>query len=337
MNNYRITSVIALNALLVTALSYAGMSVAFAAPETPRCLSYLTVGDSACDTTPELEEEIVLDDVKEKPQDDAEMTFDEKVDDFLDNHGKPPREFVEFNLDPTLDNALRWAQKNREMMSRNKKIAAAWGQAKTILNEKEKEGEELPEFNELPEIPDYGVELPKGFKSFMDQPQYGTVDSKSSSGGAVSALSIGGGGVPTTSSSGINLNASNAANGRIGGAVLNQAVVDGLRIPISISYYFSDVEFCEDCADFEKGFAPMIEQFGDKVNVTCVDMTRAKIARNITERINCTWRPLIRGEMNARGINQVPALIIERHMAGRSEELVSGTTDMNKIREILSK
>jgi hypothetical protein len=51
------------------------------------------------------------------------------VQQFLDNHGKPPREFAEFYVNPTPENAQRWVAAFRAQQAKANAIAAAWREA----------------------------------------------------------------------------------------------------------------------------------------------------------------------------------------------------------------
>ena len=184
-------------------LSFYG--TAHAQPE-ERCLNYWSVGMSGCDgkTAPKNaapapkvvvpEEEEPAPQTREKkepieqpfqeaqkqreqqeqePQESAEEPMDERIDDFLENYGKPPKEFVAFNLDPTLENALRWAKKYNEMIERSRKLSAAWSQAQAVYKMYEDRGAQppTPEFlDPMPDVPDYGLPLSPAFADAFAPP-----------------------------------------------------------------------------------------------------------------------------------------------------------------------
>lgn len=55
------------------------------------------------------------------------------VQSFLDNHGKPPREFAEFYVNPTPENARRWVEAFRAQQTKANAMAEAWRQAEQAL------------------------------------------------------------------------------------------------------------------------------------------------------------------------------------------------------------
>lgn len=82
------------------------------------CMDYSTVGSGLCrpdDPVPEAP-------ARNQPKVDP-------VKEFLENHGKPPREFVEFYLNPTPENAQKWNQSFREQQMKVSQVAAAWQNA----------------------------------------------------------------------------------------------------------------------------------------------------------------------------------------------------------------
>lgn len=172
-----------------------------------RCLNYWSVGMSGCDGKPTIKKEVaepqlIVPEKKEpkqppreakKPidqpfqeaqkqrekqatqeaQEKAEKPMEERIDDFLENYGKPPKEFVAFNLEPTLENALRWAKKYNEMIERSRKLSAAWSQAQAVYKMYEDRGAQppTPEFLEpMPDVPDYGLPLSPAFADAFAPP-----------------------------------------------------------------------------------------------------------------------------------------------------------------------
>jgi hypothetical protein len=108
------------------------IGVAQAAPSTDRytvCNDYYTVGASPCrakaSTPVARPAKAALNAAQQAPK----ITAADPVQQYLDNHGKPPREFVEFYLNPTPENANTWVQTFRAQQARANAVSQAWQQA----------------------------------------------------------------------------------------------------------------------------------------------------------------------------------------------------------------
>jgi len=261
------------------------------------CVDYKTVGMTNCEPT----EEVSLTPPPALPE--PELTLDQKVDQYLEDYGKPPREFVEFSLEPTLENALKWAKKNQEIKERNRSISKAWGQAEAIINEYKKHNMEIPGFkyeSDLPPVPDFGV--PTNSQLFMQERRKSSV-------------------VPSTS-----------IGRNIGEGIKTKDLLAEAEGKINISYYFSAE--CAFCKKFEPGFSNVLQELGkDKVTVICVDMTPSgsKIS-NVNGKIDCRWRPLLPGEAKDFEIVSTPTLIIDW---GGKISKVEGYVPEDKLRKFL--
>ena len=321
------------------------------------CLSYLQVGDSPCDpvskTTVEdggilppplapLEDVVEPNPVpkeeqKEPMYESKEKPLNDRIEEYMEDYGKPPREFVAFNLEPTLENALKWAKKYREMMERNRKLTAAWGQAQTILNEMEDSGMEVPGYEPMPEIPDYGVGLSEGFKNFADsmpsqQTDYTGIAANSNARQGAPTVGFAQGDTGLAIGQNQDSSAVNTGSSDLFGESLTPPEKQQ-QGPVEVSYYFSAE--CPYCKKFETGFKGLIEEMGREVNVTCVDMTPSERKReNIHGKIDCAWRAAVPGEATALGVNSTPTLIIDRKM-GQGLEKVEGLVDISKLKAFL--
>ena len=100
---------------------------------------------------------------KEDPaKTDAEKKEEElqkKIDKFYSRYNKPPEEFVRFQLDPTVENALSWAQKYNEMISQGDKLAKAWDLAQQLYTNYIAKGIAVPD-SVLKENADKLADLP---------------------------------------------------------------------------------------------------------------------------------------------------------------------------------
>lgn len=287
----------------------------------PRCIDYTSIGMSSCK---EHVEEAAISSTTvvtppavvefQKPSKDVSKTLDERIDDFLENHGKPPREFVAFSLEPTLENALIWAQKNKEIIARNKQLADAWNQAQLILDARQKVGAEVPPLpEELMPVPD--------FKPVAQSEIEALAPYLSKQSGDSANLRLGAAGNLTNNQS--------VVGGRIGGGFDIQAKDQ----PISISYYFSAE--CPYCKKFEGELKSVMKDMKGRLEVTCVDMTPSGQAEaNVLGKIDCAWRPLEVGEMERMGIKSTPSLIVDRHQGGAVER-VTGFVDAKSLKDYL--
>lgn len=301
---------------------------------TETCLDYYRVGTTACANQldeAEPESRRVEPDVSKtmhvmpeaEPLSEEDM-LEQKVDEFLEGYGKPPREYVRFNLNPTLENALIWAQKFEEMNNRSRAVSNAWGQAQEILQKRRDQGLDLPEFERDAEVPDY-TKVGEGAQNrWLPLPP--NVDGPP----ALGFNSVGNNGI-VEQNSGLNIRAESLTNGSIGGAIEQELREQG---PIEISYYFSAQ--CPYCKKFEPQLQSLIRELGEeRVKVTCVDVTPTdRNKENIFGKIDCKWRSVAGGEMQVFGIQSTPTLLIDKG-DGNSLKKVEGLVDMNQLRSFL--
>ena len=274
------------------------------AAEQPRCLNYHTPGVTDCqvvaapvsDSIPQLPK--LKPAKKAEPEPPAQPTLDDRVEEFMQDYGKPPREFVAFSLEPTLENALIWAQKYRDMMERNQRLTQAWQQAQQILAAREESGAKLPELpNELPPVPDFSPLA-------LQEKQAAQMREMQARGSSRQA-----------DASAISRNINKVQDGRIGGP-------DNTLPVINVNYYFSAE--CPFCQKFEKEFDKVIKNMDGSLAVTCVDMTPSgQAASNIHGKLECEWRPVQLGEAQRFGVESTPTLIIDRGL-GTALERVAG-------------
>jgi thiol-disulfide isomerase/thioredoxin len=315
------------------------------------CLSYLQVGASSCDQqvsgtivseggilpAPTVAEEDVMEVERSPEPQPKEITLDDRIDEYMDSYGKPPREFVAFNLEPTLENALKWAKKYKDLTERNQKLTAAWGQAQTILSEMEGKGLEVSGYEPMPEIPDYGVGVSGGFAAFADnlpsqQNDYDGIAAKSNARQGAPSIGFS----ENDSSLGItsrkDSSAVNTGKNDLYGESLTPPPKEDKGV-VEVSYYFSAE--CPYCARFEESFKGLVQELDHQIKVTCVDMTPSKRTKaNIHGKIDCSWRAAIPGEAKALGVMSTPTLIVDRKI-GQGLEKVEGLVDMGKLKAFL--
>ncbi|MFZ2619948.1 MAG: thioredoxin family protein [Alphaproteobacteria bacterium] len=351
--------------LLVLLSGTAGL--AYAADKYTPCLDYFTVGPSGCGpvkpkkqsptTAPEASlpppvlEEAPTPAPSLAP---APKTLDQKVDEFLENHGKPPREFVEFNLEPTLQNALKWVHAYNKMMDRNMQLTRAWTQAEKIYDQANSQGQDLTQTVEskyaLPDVPDYGVPVPE-FNFLQDKMKDALANTPRALPGGIAPMGIQQAQPaipqPTAASLGniSGLDLGKAMQGILPADQNPAAALTAARAPrpdgriganvgaIHIDYYFSAE--CEYCKKFEPEFKQLMTELGDKVEVTCVDATPSgQSIANINGKLDCAWRAVTPGEIQKMGIKATPSLMVSRG-PGMPLERVSGYVEPEKLKNYL--
>lgn len=347
--------------IVITALFAASLPILSQA-QGDVCLDYWSVGMSGCagakkkeepkDDYKELlkmmmkaqageEKEEVAPEVEIVAPTPKKKNLEVRVQEFLDNYEKPPKEFVAFNLEPTMENALKWVQKYNEMIDRNKKLTKAWGQAQQVYNQHKRSGklDELPQLDEpAMEVPDYGVAAPKADMAEIDRisemlrqagdPLMGKAEPSALPMQNNNPLA---GSQVTANSGGVSLEiGQQRQHGNIAGSVER---IGGAE-PIRISYYFSAE--CPYCQKFEPNFQKLIREMGDELDVTCVDMTPSgQQIENIHGKVDCSWRPLMPGEMKSYGVKSTPTLLVSRGN-GKPIERISGYVGYDRLKEYLT-
>jgi len=310
------------------------------------CLDYWLKGPSACKEDPKEKNRILIKGGKNVninvAKDQARTAYEEdlniQIDKFLANYGKPPREFVAFHLDPSMENAVRWVRKFNEQHERTMKVAVAWKQADKLFKQYKATGEILlpadsgvseaqikylkkafeEDISDLPEVKGFGVDLPGDWDEDRLSRDYNKLDykeedlasaaSKLSNTGSASAFSLG------ATEQKIAKQAQQAkANGY---AEKKEKAAKPEKL--EISYYFSAK--CPFCQKFEPELNDAIAEYGkENVSLTCVDMTPGdRNPANIKGKVDCKWRPLLAGEMKQFGVKKTPTLLVKR---GKSKGL----------------
>lgn len=359
-----------------------------------KCISYWNSGALDCEEKEEKQElppQVIIQQpvtptvVVPKPEPKKELSEKEKleiqveqeVDEFLDNHGKPPREFARFMINPTLENALIWAQKYDDMLKRTKETTEAWMKAQYILKEKEAGNlnVEIPELpNQRRAVPDYGVEwssedkkFHQASEQFVEQSVLGGITAAPSDDGRISGFREQPQPQPTQQAFSANTisnpeqnmaemfavleqlqkqeDAKNnvgkmlvsgakpkpVASGNVKELLPNSAMVEDGKI--HVNYYFS--ADCPYCKKFEPGLQNIIEDLGDKIQVTCVDMTPGKkVDINIYGKVDCDWRPLMPDEMSTFSIKSTPTILVN-FPGKRAVERLEGSVSEENLRTYL--
>ncbi len=330
------------------------------------CLSYYTVGDSdGCQ--PEQEEAPVsaapsptaVAPEPEEPAETGPRPLKERIDEYLADHGKPPREYVSFYLEPTIENAIKWVHTYNEILERNKRITYAWGQAEQIYDTAKAAGADTSQLDNPEDgaVVDFGVAV-EGYTRPEGLPQPGEENNLGPQPlGPTQNTVIGGITVPQPPSRAPGLGNLADLNPNIplpagtNGDILPPPAAAfaaaarqpaprkkvesiGGAAPTEITYYFS--ADCPFCQKFEPGFNDLIADMGSSVDVTCVDMTPTGARQsNINGKVNCAWRPPGLGEISRLGITKTPSVTIQRPGGGALERVV-GYVEPSRLRTYLN-
>lgn len=376
--------------LLVFIIAVVISGNSYARGKDQKCLSYWSVGAAACKKVEEPKEETppppppvviqqpqqpspVVELKVEKPLSEKEkldIQVEKEVDDFLENHGKPPREFARFMINPTLENALVWAQKYNDMLKRTEETTVAWMKATHILEEKEAGNlnADIPTLgNKRRVVPDYGLKWDTEAGTFLTTKEReensgltgnseyisddgritAPVQQPTQEDFAEQAKELG----ETPEEQLKNMFAlmqqakqqeQNAiksdkkanipsAGGDINKLLPNSEGVDDGKI--HVNYYFSAE--CPYCKKFEPEFQKVINELGRNIEVTCVDMTPSnKDIVNIYGKVDCEWRPLMPDEMRTFGVKSTPTLLV-RFPDKSNPEKLEGFVSATNLRTYL--
>lgn len=257
------------------------------------CIDYYTVGESSCRpaaSTPvyrpgQVQQPTLL----SPPAAPQSFTDPEqaKVDKYLENYGKPPREFVEFYLNPTPENAVKWVAAYQQLVQRGKALSEAWNQADELYQQGRVALPAADE-NSLPPVTDFGPLLQKAPAANLQSSQIETQDAPRPQ-KTVATESI--------------------------GAFSPESPVISASKGVDVTYYFSAT--CPYCAQLTPQLADIYEKMPSKFAFTCVDVTPLGATTkpqkaNIEGKLPCQWRLPRPQEIENMGIRQTPTLVIRR-------------------------
>ena len=259
----------------LVAFVLASSGFAEAAPK--ECINYYTVGESSCEATPQ---PAVAPSAPELLAPQAEVSEEVKVDEFLANYGKPPREFVQFYMNPTADNARKWVEAYQQIMQKSQNISQMWADAERLYQQPEAK------------VPPRRVAPALGAAAAV-QPVAATSPS-----------------LPVTQASPMaNFGALTGVQSlpKAGGILPQES-------PLKVTYYFSQV--CPFCARMTPELSVITKNYAGKLEFTCVDVTpfSGAVAPNpayLRDKLACQWRLPQADELQREGVAQTPTLLIQ--------------------------
>ncbi|MCP4354913.1 MAG: hypothetical protein GY793_04635 [Proteobacteria bacterium] len=306
------------------------------------CLDYWLKGPSACKQQQNKNKVTINGNItagkikKTKGRIKYERNLNVKIDKFIAGYGKPPREFIAFHLDPTMENAIRWVKKFNEDHERTMKIAVAWKQADELFRSYRDTGElTLPaesgvtvqqlsylrealdeEASDLPKVKGFGVNIEGDWDEDRLSRNYTTLKfkekdfakaaSKLSNTGKESSFSLG--------SLSKKVGFKTASNTKIKETTkvkTKQKVKTGNQFPLEVSYYFS--KKCAFCVKYTESIKTAVKNIGSKnIKLTCVDMTPGAKDPSNKGSLDCKWRPVTKKELKKFGVKRTPSMIVKR-------------------------
>ena len=275
-------------------LSLLSLDVVWAAEEV--CIDYYTVGESKCQ--PAASTPIAMPEGGNGPQlaGPSSSKKTDPVEDYLANYGKPPREFVEFYLNPTAENAQKWVTTYQGILQRGQELSRAWGDAEELYK--------------------------SGISPTVVSPKLAAQPVQSQ------------GAVPVTeklapSSSVVSFGAFAPGSSSVSDGL------GGVRMaPIGVTYYYSQT--CPYCTRLTPELSLLSKEMSSKLELTCVDVTPLGVSSRpdegfITSKLPCKWRLPEQGEVESVGVRQTPTLMIQKE--GKSPMKLSGYVPLAQLRK----
>lgn len=265
----------------------------------PTCVNYYTIGESDC--RPAASTPVATPQSESPPRLLTPQQTETEVDKYLANYGKPPREFVEFYLNPTQENATKWVKAYQDLLQKGRTLSEAWTQADAQLK--------------------------------ATDPLYQSPVSQAPA--AAPSLSAPLNQAAPASNLALPVSPSQARFGAFAGdstAPTSGAV--GVRPKqVKMTYYFSKT--CPYCAKMTPELSILSRDMAGKLELTCVDVTplgptmRPEPA-NISAQLNCKWRLPEDGEVERESVRQTPTLVINKE--GESPLRFSGYVPLAQLR-----
>ncbi len=273
---------------LFTANSYA---------QEKECIDFYAVGESKCDPAPKAQPE-----ASGAPQlivPAAEKTEQQKVDEYLENYGKPPREFVEFYMNPTPENAKKWVKAYQGALQKSQSLSQMWEDAERL----------------------YGQQ---GAAPALRRPTV-TVPATTSQPGASTSSQ------PALPSAQLSQQGNFGAFNGVAPVVPANGVLPQDR-GLKLTYYFSQT--CPFCARMTPELSILTSKYSGKLEFTCVDVTpfsgaAAPNPAYLRDKLACQWRLPEGDELQREGVTQTPTLLVQP--GGKPQVKLSGYMSQEQL------
>lgn len=334
------------------------------------CLNYWSVGPSGCDGSnppppvalPRAPAQPQIPSIPQAapPPAISQAKPMDPVEEFYQTYDKPPRAFVEFQINPTPANAVAWVKEYQDIINKSSQTADAWRQAESAFDQYAQTGRLPDEFSQalsnqerqqvltiiqgldadsqnpntqlppaLRPSPSAST-LPQAFQNAVRGVPMNTHSNAPTQSPTANPLAALNRGSLTDKKAAVN------SGGTLSMAALNRGedIASGGDV-IKVNYYFSAV--CPFCRKFEPELARVQQQFTTKrLDITCVDMTPGeRVPSNKQAHIDCQWRPLGPGEKDANQVRATPSLVIDFGPT-KSLELVEGYVDSAQLLSYLN-
>ncbi|TKW60918.1 MAG: conjugal transfer protein TraF [Blastochloris viridis] len=266
--------------------------------EDKECINFYTVGDSKCEPATKATEPSSNAPTLLKPT--TAKSDDQKVDEYLENYGKPPREFVEFYMNPTPDNAKKWVEAYQGIVQKSQDLSKMWEDAERLYTQQGAEPALRRPATVVPAVTPQPTTHP--------QPAVTVPSAQASPLGNFGGLNA----VPVAAQT---------------GGVMPQD--QGLKL----TYYFSQV--CPYCARMTPELSVLTNNYSGKLEFTCVDVTpfsgaTAPNPAYLRDKLACQWRLPGEGELQREGVNQTPTLLVQQ--GGKAQVKLSGYMSQEQLK-----
>lgn len=258
------------------------------------CVDYYALGESPCNAPAVPTPTIIIQQNAASTQASTPLPPKSEVDQYLENYGKPPREFVEFYLNPTPENAMKWVSTYNSLIQRGQALSRTWDQADKLYEAAQNQG-----VNPLALVSSTAP-APAAIPS-ATVPGVDNLTLAAEKGAAQLATVNAGFGAP-----------SKAVHIGAFASVPDSALPDA---PVHLTYYFSAT--CPYCAKMTPELANIFNDMKGKLTLTCVDVTPLSATQrprpeNIAGKLPCAWRVPNEGEVESIPVQQTPTMIITR-------------------------
>lgn len=220
-----------------------------------------------------------------------------EVDQYLENYGKPPREFVEFYLHPSPENAMKWVTTYNNLIQRSQSLSRSWSQADNLYQTAVSQGlDPMTVVSSSVKIPSYNPQQ-YPLDATHAEALADAADAQAAQ-MAHTAASL------STEKKEIRL-----------GAFADTPDQNTPQDAVHLTYYFSAT--CPYCAKMTPELSSIFNDMKGKLTLTCVDVTPLSTTHkadpsNIEGKLPCSWRTPKEDEVESVPVQQTPTMLIQR-------------------------